>query len=92
VSLRGARGQLAQVRVMAETVLHFCAALTPAIAPRRRGTVLIVPASEAKGISQGSKVSKHGLRASHTAEVFLEDCRIPVGMHIKEGACGPLPQ
>ena len=33
--------------------------------------------SEAKGISQGSKVSKHGLRASHTADVFLDDCRIP---------------
>jgi acyl-CoA dehydrogenase len=37
----------------------------------------VVPASEAKGISQGSKVSKHGLRASHTADVFLDDCRIP---------------
>jgi acyl-CoA dehydrogenase len=33
--------------------------------------------SEAQGISQGSKVSKHGLRASHTADVFLDDCRIP---------------
>src|SRR6202007_108411 len=39
----------------------------------------VVPMSEAKGISQGSKVSKHGLRASHTADVFLDDCRIPVG-------------
>jgi acyl-CoA dehydrogenase len=37
----------------------------------------IVPMSEAKGISQGTKVSKHGLRASHTADVFLDDCRIP---------------
>jgi acyl-CoA dehydrogenase len=37
----------------------------------------IVPMSEAKGISQGSKVSKHGLRASHTADVFLDDCRVP---------------
>ena len=35
--------------------------------------------SEAKGISQGTKVSKHGLRASHTADVFLDDCRIPAG-------------
>ena len=39
----------------------------------------IVPMSEAKGISQGSKVSKHGLRASHTADVFLDDCRVPAG-------------
>ena len=28
-----------------------------------------VPMSEAKGIDQGAKVSKHGLRASHTADV-----------------------
>src|SRR6202049_2977277 len=39
----------------------------------------IVPMSEAKGISQGTKVKKHGLRASHTADVFLDDCRIPAG-------------
>jgi len=39
----------------------------------------IVPMSEAKGISQGTKVSKHGLRASHTADVFLDDCRVPAG-------------
>ncbi len=37
----------------------------------------VVPMSEAKGISQGTKVSKHGLRASHTADVFLDDCRVP---------------
>jgi acyl-CoA dehydrogenase len=37
----------------------------------------VVPMSEAKGISQGAKVSKHGLRASHTADVYLDDCRVP---------------
>jgi len=37
----------------------------------------VVPMSEAKGIEQGAKVSKHGLRASHTADVYLDDCRIP---------------
>ena len=30
-----------------------------------------------KGIEQGAKVKKHGLRASHTADVHLDDCRIP---------------
>ena len=30
------------------------------------------------GLSQGKKESKIGIRASHTAEVVLEDCRIPV--------------
>jgi acyl-CoA dehydrogenase len=44
----------------------------------------VVPMSEAKGISQGTKVSKHGLRASHTADVFLDDCRVPAG-HVLGG-------
>ncbi|HTU78847.1 MAG TPA: acyl-CoA dehydrogenase family protein [Solirubrobacteraceae bacterium] len=43
----------------------------------RGHAAFVVPMSEAKGISQGSKVSKHGLRASHTADVFLDDCRVP---------------
>ena len=43
----------------------------------RGHAAFVVPMSEAKGISQGSNVSKHGLRASHTADVFLDDCRIP---------------
>ena len=30
-----------------------------------------------KGLEMGTKVKKHGLRASHTADVFLDDCRIP---------------
>ena len=33
-----------------------------------------------KGLEQGAKVKKHGLRASHTADVHLDDCRVP-------GAC-----
>src|SRR5215204_4032605 len=33
-----------------------------------------------KGCEQGAKVKKHGLRASHTADVHLDDCRVP-------GAC-----
>ena len=43
----------------------------------RGHAAFIVPMSEAKGISQGSKVSKHGLRASHTADVYLDECRVP---------------
>ena len=45
----------------------------------RGHAAFIVPMSEAKGISQGSKVSKHGLRASHTADVYLDECRVPAG-------------
>jgi len=43
----------------------------------RGHAAFVVPMSEVKGIEQGSKVSKHGLRASHTADVHLDDCRIP---------------
>jgi acyl-CoA dehydrogenase len=30
-----------------------------------------------KGLEQGAKVKKHGLRASHTADVHLDDVRVP---------------
>jgi acyl-CoA dehydrogenase len=30
-----------------------------------------------KGLSQGQKYKKHGIRASHTAEVVLDDVRVP---------------
>ncbi len=43
----------------------------------RGHAAFVVPMSEAKGITQGAKVSKHGLRASHTADVYLDDCRVP---------------
>src|SRR5207253_9005385 len=39
----------------------------------RGHAAFVVPMSEAKGISQGAKVKKHGLRASHTADVYLDD-------------------
>jgi acyl-CoA dehydrogenase len=50
----------------------------------RGHAAFVVPMSEAKGISQGTKVLKHGLRASHTADVFLDDCRVPGG-HVLGG-------
>jgi acyl-CoA dehydrogenase len=39
----------------------------------------LVSLNDTKGIAQGTKVRKHGLRASHTADVHLDDCRIPAG-------------
>src|SRR6202042_954531 len=42
-----------------------------------RGQVSFVVPPGTKGLSQGQKFSKHGIRASHTAEVVLDDCRIP---------------
>lgn len=37
----------------------------------------VVPKSEVSGVSMGKKLKKHGLRASHTAEVYLDDVRVP---------------
>jgi acyl-CoA dehydrogenase len=42
-----------------------------------RGHAGFVVPPDTKGLEQGSKVKKHGLRASHTADVHLDDCRIP---------------
>ena len=43
-----------------------------------RGQASFVVPKDAPGISQGKKEDKIGIRASQTAEVVLEDCRIPV--------------
>jgi acyl-CoA dehydrogenase len=43
-----------------------------------RGQASFVVPKGAPGLRQGKKESKLGIRASHTAEVILEDCRVPV--------------
>jgi acyl-CoA dehydrogenase len=43
-----------------------------------RGQASFVIGKDTPGLRQGKKESKLGIRASHTAEVVLEDCRIPV--------------
>jgi acyl-CoA dehydrogenase len=45
-----------------------------------RGHAAFVIPPGTKGCEQGAKVKKHGLRASHTSDVHLDDCRVP-------GAC-----
>jgi alkylation response protein AidB-like acyl-CoA dehydrogenase len=42
-----------------------------------RGQASFIVGKDTPGLSQGKKESKLGIRASHTAEVILEDCRIP---------------
>ncbi|MEA2313207.1 MAG: acyl-CoA dehydrogenase [Solirubrobacteraceae bacterium] len=42
-----------------------------------RGQAAFVVPPGTKGLTMGTKVKKHGLRASHTADVFLDDCRVP---------------
>ena len=43
-----------------------------------RGQASFVIGKDTPGLCQGKKETKLGIRASHTAEVVLEDCRIPV--------------
>jgi alkylation response protein AidB-like acyl-CoA dehydrogenase len=43
-----------------------------------RGQASFVVEKGTPGLRQGKKESKLGIRASHTAEVVLEECRIPV--------------
>ncbi|MFM9127941.1 MAG: acyl-CoA dehydrogenase family protein [Solirubrobacterales bacterium] len=51
------------------------ASVDPELGSRGQAAVVIPPGTP--GLSQGVKVKKHGIRASHTAEVILDDVRIP---------------
>jgi acyl-CoA dehydrogenase len=51
------------------------ASVEPELGSRGQASFVIPP--DTKGLEMGTKVKKHGLRASHTADVFLDDCRIP---------------
>ena len=62
-------GGIADVHVIVATV-------DPALG--HRGQASFVVPKGTPGLRQGNKESKLGIRASHTAEVILEDCRIPV--------------
>ena len=61
-------GGLADVHVVTAVV-------DPAL--RARGQASFVVPPETAGLSQGQKFAKHGIRASHTAEVVLDHVRVP---------------
>jgi alkylation response protein AidB-like acyl-CoA dehydrogenase len=61
-------GGIANVHVVVATV-------DSSLGTRGQASFVIPPGT--KGLSQGQKFAKHGIRASHTAEVVLQDCRIP---------------
>jgi acyl-CoA dehydrogenase len=61
-------GGIADVHVVVATV-------DPSLGTR--GQASFVVGKGTPGLSQGKKESKLGIRASHTAEVILEDCRVP---------------
>ncbi|NDC45359.1 MAG: acyl-CoA dehydrogenase [Actinobacteria bacterium] len=51
------------------------AAVDPELKGRGQASFVVPPGT--KGLSQGQKYLKHGIKASHTAEVVLEDVRVP---------------
>ncbi|MFV2174490.1 acyl-CoA dehydrogenase family protein [Actinomadura sp. LOL_011] len=54
------------------------ASVHPDLGSRGQGSFIVPP--NTPGLRQGQKFKKHGIRASHTAEVILEDVRIPAGL------------
>jgi alkylation response protein AidB-like acyl-CoA dehydrogenase len=53
------------------------AAVDPALKARGQASFVIGPDFKGRGLAQGQKFKKHGIRASHTAEVVLDDLRLP---------------
>jgi alkylation response protein AidB-like acyl-CoA dehydrogenase len=51
------------------------ASVDPALASRGQASFIVPPGTP--GLRQGQKFRKHGIRASHTAEVVLDDVRVP---------------
>jgi alkylation response protein AidB-like acyl-CoA dehydrogenase len=61
-------GGIADVHVVVATV-------DPELRGRGQASFVVPPGTP--GLSQGQKYKKHGIRASHTAEVVLDDVRVP---------------
>ncbi len=53
------------------------AAVDPELKARGQASFVVGPDFKGKGLSQGQKFKKHGIRASHTSEVVLDDLRLP---------------
>jgi alkylation response protein AidB-like acyl-CoA dehydrogenase len=51
------------------------ASVDPALGTRGQATFIVPPGTP--GLAQGQKFRKHGIRASHTAEVVLDNARVP---------------
>ncbi|MBX6384072.1 MAG: acyl-CoA dehydrogenase family protein, partial [Microbispora sp.] len=51
------------------------ASVDPSLGTRGQASFIVPPGT--RGLSQGQKFKKHGIRASHTAEVVLDDVRVP---------------
>ena len=63
-------GGIADVHVVVATV-------DAELKARGQASFVIGPEFKGKGLAQGQKFKKHGIRARHTSEVILDDCRLP---------------
>jgi acyl-CoA dehydrogenase len=61
-------GGIAEVHVVVASV-------DPELGTRGQASFVVPPGTP--GLRQGAKFKKHGIRASHTAELFLDDVRVP---------------
>ncbi|MER8185383.1 acyl-CoA dehydrogenase family protein [Kitasatospora sp. NPDC094015] len=61
-------GGIADVHVVVATV-------DPTLGARGQASFIVPPGTP--GLAQGQKFKKHGIRASHTAEVVLDEVRVP---------------
>lgn len=68
--------------------LIVVAAKTDTKAPGVKGISLLLVESSFPGFKRGKKLDKMGLRAQDTAELFFDDCRIPVENLIGEEGKG----
>jgi acyl-CoA dehydrogenase len=53
------------------------ASVEPGLGTRGQASFIVPPGTP--GLSQGQKFKKHGIRASHTAEVIVDNVRVPGG-------------
>jgi alkylation response protein AidB-like acyl-CoA dehydrogenase len=53
------------------------ASVDPELGTRGQASFVVPPEFKGKGLTQGQKFKKHGIRASHTAEVVIDNLRLP---------------
>lgn len=60
----------------------------PTAEPKHQGISLVIVEEGTSGFNRGSKLDKVGLHAQDTAELYFEDCRIPISNLIGEEGKG----
>jgi len=72
----------------AEADVVIVAARDPAVAEPHAAIDLVVVEAGTPGFSRGKRLDKIGWRANDTAELFFDDCRVPVGNRLGQKGAG----